>query len=74
LTEDGLLDLWVSKTPGGFELPSLKYKSILFALRGKFDALPDVFRRMSEISAGNLAAPYTQEHIVRLKKDFSLPD
>jgi hypothetical protein len=74
LTEDGLLGLFASKTPGAFELPSLKYKSILLALQGKFDALPEVFRRMGEISAGNLAEPYTQEHIIQLKKDFSFPD
>jgi hypothetical protein len=70
LTEDGLLGLFASKTPGAFELPSLKYKSILLALQGKFDALPEVFRRMGEISAGNLAEPYTQEHIIQLKIDL----
>jgi hypothetical protein len=74
LTEQGLLELWASKTPGAFELPSLKYKSILLASQNRFDALPEVIQRMREISAGNLADTGTQEHIARLKKHFSLSD
>jgi hypothetical protein len=73
LTEQGLLELWASKTPGAFELPSLKYKSILLALQNKFDELPVVFQRMREISAGNLGDTGTQEHIAKLKKCFFLP-
>src|SRR6266567_3834686 len=74
LTEQGLLELWASKTPGGFELPNLKYKSILLALQNRFDELPQAFQRMREISAGNLADTGTQEHIARLKERFSLPE
>jgi hypothetical protein len=73
LTEQGLLELWTSKTPGTFEYPSLKYKSILLALRHEFDALPEIFQLIRGICGGNLAEAGAEEHIAELKKRFSLP-
>lgn len=72
LTEQGLLELWESKTPGPFEYPSLKYKSILLAQQQKFDALPEIFHRIREICRGGLAEPGAEEHIAQLKKHFSI--
>jgi hypothetical protein len=74
LSERGLLDLWSSKTPGNFELPSLKYKSILLSEQKQFDRLPEIFQRMRDISRGNLAAPGVEDHIAQLRRCFSLPE
>src|SRR5947208_16948927 len=65
LTEQGLLELWASKTPGGFELPNLKYKCILLALQNRFDELTQAFQRIREISAVKLAATAIHENINR---------
>src|ERR1700687_1087954 len=54
LTERGLMELWASKTPGTFEYPSLKYKSILLALQCEFDELPQIFQLIRGICGGNL--------------------
>jgi len=74
LTEQGLLELWAGKTPGSFEYPRLKYKSILLALQHRFDELPEIFQRIREICGGNLAEVGAEEHIAQLKKRFSLPE
>jgi hypothetical protein len=74
LTEQGLLELWASKTPGSFEYPTLKCKSILLALQNRFDELPEIFQRIREICRGNLAEPGAEEHIAELQKSFSLPE
>jgi hypothetical protein len=74
LTEQGMLELWTSKTPGPFEYPALKCKSILLAQQQRFDELPEIFQRIREICRGGLAEPGAEEHIARLKKHFSLPE
>jgi hypothetical protein len=73
LTQQGLLELMASKTPGYFEYPRLKYKSILLAQDKKFDALPEIFQRIREICRGSSAERGAEEHIAQLKKHFSLP-
>ncbi len=74
LTEQGLLELWASKTPGSFEYPTLKCKSILLALQHRFEELPEIFQRIREICGGTLAEPGAEEHIAKLKKHFLLPE
>ncbi len=74
LTEQGLLELWESKTPGSFEYPMLKCKSILLAQQRRFEELPEIFQRIREICSGNLAAQGAEDHIAKLKKHFSLPE
>ncbi len=73
LTEQGLLDLWGSETPGSFEYPTLKCKSILLAQQHRFEKLPEIFERIREICRGGLAEKGAEEHIAKLKKHFSLP-
>lgn len=73
LTEQGLEELWASNTPGSFEYPTLKCKSILLALQHRLEELPDIFQRIREICRGGPAEPGAEEHIANLKKHFSLP-
>jgi hypothetical protein len=72
LTEQGLLELWAGKTPGSFEYPTLKYKSLVLALQGRFEELVPIFQRIREICRGSLAEPGAEEHIAKLKTDFSM--
>jgi len=73
-TEQGLFELWVSKMPGYFEYPTLKYKSILLAEQGKFDALPEILLRIREICRGKSAESGAEKHIAELRERFSLAD
>jgi hypothetical protein len=72
MTEDGLLELWESENPGIFEYPRLKYKSVLLVEQGKFDLLPETFRRIREICEGGLAEAGAEQHIALIKSRFSV--
>ena len=71
LSEKALFDLWESKTPGSFEYPRLKDKSILLAIDKRVDELSIIFQRIREMCKGTLAEPGAEEHIARLRAHFS---
>jgi hypothetical protein len=70
LSEEGLLQLWESRSPGRFEFPNLKYKSILLAERGEFEKLPAIFERIEEICRGGAAEAAANEHIGLMKRYY----
>jgi len=69
LTEGTLLTLW-DENVGGFEYPTLKYKSILLAEQGRFTELVAVFERIREISRGGLAEPAAEQHVAQVRGRF----
>lgn len=68
LTEQGLQELWASKTPGSWEYPNLKNKSILLALDKKADELLPVLNRIREICKGTHAEAAAEQHIDQIMK------
>ncbi len=70
LSEKGLFDLWESKTPGSFEYPRLKDKSILLAIDKRVDELPTILQRIREMCRGTLAERGAEEHIAQLTSRF----
>jgi len=71
LTEERLLELW-DQNVGGFEYPTLKYKSILLGERGRFEELPAIFERIREICRGGLAQAGAEQHIAQVRQRFCL--
>jgi Domain of unknown function (DUF4304) len=71
LSESGLDVLWNSNTPGSFEYPRLTFQSVLAAIQGKTDLLPELFSRIRKTSENTTAAPYAEKHVAELRRRFS---